>query len=198
MYDFEVLPHIVNACILTSAFSAGNSLLFCSSRVLYGLALRGQAPRFLTYCTKSGLPLYAVLTSAAFSLLSFLSVSSGSDQAFVWVLSTFSFISHELTSVFTSWLVGLSTTGGYTSWFVMNVSYIYFREFSADTHCPNLWLNIFSQVAGWLPNNTTSPRAPITTDCSLSLRTGVQDGLYFLPCSPGSKSSGNLMGRPSW
>ncbi|KJA20469.1 hypothetical protein HYPSUDRAFT_43168 [Hypholoma sublateritium FD-334 SS-4] len=105
----KVLPHIVNACILTSAFSAGNSLLFCSSRVLYGLALRGQAPRFLTYCTKSGLPLYAILTSAAFSLLSFLSVSAGSDQAFVW-------------------LVGLSTTGGYTSWFVMNVSYIYFRR----------------------------------------------------------------------
>ena len=79
----KILPHIINACIFTSAFSAGNSFLFSSSRVLYGLAVRGQAPRFLSYCTKSGLPLYAVLTSAAFSLLSFLSVSSGSDQAFV-------------------------------------------------------------------------------------------------------------------
>lgn len=58
----KVLPHIINACIFTSAFSAGNSYLFCSSRVLYGLALRGQAPKYLTYCTKKGLPLAAVLT----------------------------------------------------------------------------------------------------------------------------------------
>lgn len=133
-YDVEVLPHIVNACILTSAFSAGNSLLFCSSRVLYGLALRGQAPRFLTYCTKSGLPLYAILASAAFSLLSFLSVSSGSDQAFVWVPSTFFCHSKCADIWFSSWLVGLSTTGGYTSWFVMNVSYIYFRMFFTNTN----------------------------------------------------------------
>jgi len=60
-----VLPHIVNGAIFTSAFSAGNSFLFCSSRVLYGLALRGQAPKILTYCTKKGLPLYAVLTSVS-------------------------------------------------------------------------------------------------------------------------------------
>ncbi len=61
-----VLPHIINAGVFTSAFSAGNSFLFCSSRILYGLALRGQAPRFLTYCTKSGLPLAAVLVSVSF------------------------------------------------------------------------------------------------------------------------------------
>ena len=62
---FLVLPHIVNGAIFTSAFSAGNSFLFCSSRVLYGLALRGQAPKILTYCTKKGLPLYAVLTAVS-------------------------------------------------------------------------------------------------------------------------------------
>ena len=59
----KVLPSILNAGIFTSAFSAGNSFLFCSSRILYGLALRGQAPRYLTYCTKKGLPLAAVLTA---------------------------------------------------------------------------------------------------------------------------------------
>ena len=58
----KVLPHIINACIFTSAFSAGNSFLFSSSRVLYGLALRGQAPRVFAFCTKAGLPIVAVLT----------------------------------------------------------------------------------------------------------------------------------------
>jgi len=32
-----VLPHIVNALVFTSAFSAGNSFVYCASRSLYGL-----------------------------------------------------------------------------------------------------------------------------------------------------------------
>ena len=56
-----VFPHIINACVFTSAFSAGSSGPFVSSRILYGLALRGQAPRIFAYCTKNGLPIVAVL-----------------------------------------------------------------------------------------------------------------------------------------
>ncbi|KAF9038572.1 general APC amino acid permease [Panaeolus papilionaceus] len=105
----KVLPHIINACVFTSAFSAGNSFLFCASRVLYGLALRGQAPRFLRYCTKNGLPLAAVLFTSCFTLLSFMAISSGSNTVF-------------------NWFVNLSTTGGFTSWFIMNVTYLRFRK----------------------------------------------------------------------
>lgn len=61
----HTLPSIVNAAIFTSAFSAGNSFLFCASRILYGLSLRGQAPRFLCYCTKNGLPINAVLATVS-------------------------------------------------------------------------------------------------------------------------------------
>lgn len=32
-----VLPHIVNALVLTAALSAGNSYVYCASRSLYGL-----------------------------------------------------------------------------------------------------------------------------------------------------------------
>ena len=38
----KVLPHIINAAVFTSAFSAGNSFLYSSSRVLFGLSIRGQ------------------------------------------------------------------------------------------------------------------------------------------------------------
>jgi yeast amino acid transporter len=64
----HTLPSIINAAIFTSAFSAGNSFLFCSSRILYGLSIRGQAPRIFTYCTKNGLPIIAVLTCVRFSI----------------------------------------------------------------------------------------------------------------------------------
>ncbi|KAF8806856.1 general amino acid permease 1 [Phlegmacium glaucopus] len=106
----KVLPHIINGAVFTSAFSAGNSFLFCSSRVLYGLALRGQAPRFFTYCTKSGLPIFAVLFSSAFSWLAFMNVSSGGF------------------TVLHSWFVSLVATSGFFGWFSMNVTYIFFRR----------------------------------------------------------------------
>ncbi|KAG5637849.1 hypothetical protein H0H81_002986 [Sphagnurus paluster] len=79
---FSVFPHIINAGVFTSAFSAGNSYIYCSSRILYGLSLRGQAPKIFSRCTKHGLPIYAVLFIALFSLLSFMSVSSGSETVF--------------------------------------------------------------------------------------------------------------------
>lgn len=39
-----VLPHITNALLVTSIFSAGNAYTYCGARSLYGLALDGQAP----------------------------------------------------------------------------------------------------------------------------------------------------------
>lgn len=55
-----VLPHITNALLVTSIFSAGNAYTYCGARSLYGLALDGQAPEFLRKCTKSGAPVYAL------------------------------------------------------------------------------------------------------------------------------------------
>jgi len=51
----DVLPHITNALLVTSIFSAGNTYVYASTRTLYGLALDGQAPKFLRKCTKKGL-----------------------------------------------------------------------------------------------------------------------------------------------
>ena len=64
----HTLPSIINAAVFTSAFSASNSFLFCSSRILYGLSIRGQAPRIFSYCTKNGLPIVAVLCTVGFLL----------------------------------------------------------------------------------------------------------------------------------
>ncbi|KAH8103904.1 general amino acid permease 1 [Cristinia sonorae] len=110
----KVLPHIVNTGILFSAFSAGNSFLFASSRVLYGLALRGQAPKQLAWCTKKGLPLAAVLTTSAFAFLSFMNVSEGAQQVFAW-------------------FVNLSTIGGFFGWWGINITYLqFYRGFKAQ------------------------------------------------------------------
>ncbi|CCM02658.1 uncharacterized protein FIBRA_04762 [Fibroporia radiculosa] len=105
----SVLPSYINACIFTSAFSAANTSLFSASRILYGLALRGQAPKFLAHCTKKGLPLVSILVSGCFTWLSLMSISAGADTVFTW-------------------LVNLSTTGSFFSWGAMNVTYLRFYK----------------------------------------------------------------------
>ncbi|GAA5910529.1 hypothetical protein JCM5296_003688 [Sporobolomyces johnsonii] len=74
----KALPSIVNACLLTSAWSAASSDLYTSSRALYGLSINGQAPKILKKTNRWGLPYICVIIGVAFSLLSFMSVGSTS------------------------------------------------------------------------------------------------------------------------
>lgn len=83
----RVLPDIVNIMVLTAAFSAGNSYTYCASRSLYGLALEGKAPRFLTRCTANGVPVYCVLVVLCIALLSFLQLSNTSSVVLSWFVN---------------------------------------------------------------------------------------------------------------
>lgn len=85
--QIRVLPDIVNAMVLTAAFSAGNSYVYCASRSLMGLALEGKAPRIFARCTKRGVPVFAVLLVLLISLLSFLQVSNNSAVVLSWFVS---------------------------------------------------------------------------------------------------------------
>lgn len=83
----QVLPHIVNAVILSSAFSAGNSYTYCSSRALYALSKKGYVPKFFRYCTKSGVPIYCVAVSACFSLLSLMQLGKSGENALNYMVN---------------------------------------------------------------------------------------------------------------
>ncbi|KPI34756.1 General amino acid permease AGP2 [Cyphellophora attinorum] len=105
----SVLPHIVNALLCTSIFSAGNTYTYCASRTLYAMALEGRAPRFLRKCTRKGVPIYCFAVTLLFPLLSFLQVGNGS-------------------SVVLGWLINLVTAGGVIDYIVMGTTYIFFYK----------------------------------------------------------------------
>lgn len=79
-----VLPHIINAVILTSASSSANAFLYAGSRYLFALAQNGQAPKFFLKCTKAGVPIGCVLATAAVGLLTYMTVSTGANNVFNW------------------------------------------------------------------------------------------------------------------
>ncbi|KAH7356071.1 proline permease PrnB [Pyrenochaeta sp. MPI-SDFR-AT-0127] len=105
----SALPSVVNAGILTSAWSSGNSFLYMSSRSLYSIALAGNAPKIFTRCNRYGLPIYAVGATSLFSLLAYLNVVSSSGTVF-------------------NWFISLTNTAGYTSWIVCAIIFLRFRK----------------------------------------------------------------------
>ncbi|KAF8580217.1 amino acid transporter [Ramaria rubella] len=80
----KALPSIINACLLTSAWSAGSSDLYTSSRALYGLAKTGQAPRMFAKTNRYGTPWVSVAASTALGLLAYMGVAAGSSKVFNW------------------------------------------------------------------------------------------------------------------
>ncbi|KAJ5286749.1 amino acid permease/ SLC12A domain-containing protein [Penicillium angulare] len=102
-----ILPHIVNALLVTSVFSAGNTLTYCASRSLYGLALEGRAPKVLTK-TMRGIPVYCLAVVMCFPFLSFLQMSSSTSQVITW-------------------LVDLVTAGALIDFLVICITYLRFH-----------------------------------------------------------------------
>ncbi|KAI4604336.1 hypothetical protein KJ359_000471 [Pestalotiopsis sp. 9143b] len=102
-----VLPHITNALLVTSIFSAGNAYTYCGSRSLYGLALEGHAPKFLRKCTKNGVPIYCLATIMVFPCLAFLNLSNSGAEVL-------------------SWFVNLITAAQIIDYIVICITYIFF------------------------------------------------------------------------
>ncbi|VUC32674.1 unnamed protein product [Clonostachys rosea] len=81
------IPSVVNAIVITSAWSASNQSLLSGTRVLYGLALKGHAPRIFLRTTSWGVPYVCVALYTAVMFLSFMSLSNGAITVFWWLVS---------------------------------------------------------------------------------------------------------------
>jgi amino acid transporter len=86
------LAHVVNALVMLSIFSAGNSYVYTSSRILFGLALEGRVPRILSVCNTRGVPVYCVCVAMLFSLLAFLQLGNASSVVLQWCVSPVFFL----------------------------------------------------------------------------------------------------------
>ncbi|KAK8861754.1 hypothetical protein IAR55_002577 [Kwoniella newhampshirensis] len=105
----KALPSIINAAVLTSAISSGNSLTYSVTRMVYGMALRGHAPKVFARTTSKGLPIVSV-TAVSFSYaLAFLSLSKGSSTVL-------------------NWLSNISALSGYICWCIIGLTYLRFKK----------------------------------------------------------------------
>jgi aromatic amino acid transport protein AroP len=63
------VANALNVVILTAALSVYNSCVYCNSRMLFGLAQQGNAPKALLKVDNRGVPVATILVSAAATLL---------------------------------------------------------------------------------------------------------------------------------
>lgn len=62
--DQNLIAHVLNAIVLTAALSVYNSGVYSNSRMMYGLADQGNAPKAMMSLNAKGVPVNAVLFSA--------------------------------------------------------------------------------------------------------------------------------------
>ncbi|KAF8971963.1 hypothetical protein BGZ46_010222 [Entomortierella lignicola] len=149
-----VLSHIINAAILTSAWSAGNSFLYSGSRILYSMSLNGQAPKLFSATNRNGVPYAAVLFTWCFGLLAYLNVFNAGAVVF-------------------NWFVSISTISGFIAWIIVMITYLRFRR-----------AMIFNNLLDSLPYKTRfQPYATYVVLVIVSLLTITSGFQTFMPFS---------------
>lgn len=62
---FPAVGGTLNFVVLTAALSVYNSCVYCNSRMLYGLALQGNAPKLFTRVDKKGVPVWTLVLAGS-------------------------------------------------------------------------------------------------------------------------------------
>ncbi|EAJ1231824.1 amino acid permease [Campylobacter fetus] len=97
---------VMNAVIFTAIFSAGNSWLYSSTRMLYALAHSGKAPKIFGKTNKRGVPIYALIATAIIGAACFFTSFMGDGSAY-------------------SWLINASALAGFITW--MGVAWAHYK-----------------------------------------------------------------------
>ncbi|KAK4871132.1 hypothetical protein LT330_000369 [Penicillium expansum] len=109
--DAGILPaaHLINALIVISVISAGNSSLYVASRTLLFMSRNGKAPKFIGRTNRLGVPWVGLVFTNVFACIVFLEQSSSAGRVY-------------------SALITLSGVATFIVWSVIGVAHIRFRK----------------------------------------------------------------------
>lgn len=83
----NLIANVLNLIVLTAALSVYNSSVYSNSRMLYGLAEQGNAPKSVMHLNKSGVPTRAIIVSSCFAGICIIINKFMPDQAFEILMS---------------------------------------------------------------------------------------------------------------
>ena len=100
---------VMNAVMLTSVLSAGNSGMYASTRMLYTLACQRMAPRIFARVSANGVPVMALIATTVVAALCFLTNIFSPQAVYIWLLN-------------------LSGMTGFIAWLGIAISHYRFRK----------------------------------------------------------------------
>ncbi|EHD1581369.1 amino acid permease [Listeria monocytogenes] len=101
---------VMNAVILTSVLSAGNSGLYASTRMLWAMARDKKAPKFLGKVNRRGIPMAALIVTTIVGAITFITTLT------------------ENGTVIYTWLLSASGLTGFIAWVGIAISHYRFRK----------------------------------------------------------------------
>lgn len=87
IYFTKLIANVLNLIVLTAALSVYNSSVYSNSRMLFGLADQGSAPKFLKKLNKQSVPVNAILISSCFAAICILINKIMPEEAFSILMS---------------------------------------------------------------------------------------------------------------
>lgn len=81
------LPSVMNAVILVSVMSVGNSAVYGGSRTIAALAAQGLAPSCFNYIDRMGRPIFGIALNSTFGALAYLVASKDEATVFTWFMA---------------------------------------------------------------------------------------------------------------
>ncbi len=79
---------LMNFVVLTAVLSCLNSALYANSRMLYGMAKKGDAPKAFLRLSKKGVPVRAILFSTVFSYIAVIFSYTSPDKIFLFLVNS--------------------------------------------------------------------------------------------------------------
>ena len=89
--DYIGIPaaaQLMNFVVLTAVLSCLNSALYANSRMLYGMAKKGDAPKAFLKLSKKGVPVRAILFSTVFSYIAVIFSYVSPDKIFLFLINS--------------------------------------------------------------------------------------------------------------
>lgn len=102
----EVVPSIINVCILFSAWSSCSGYLYVTARMIIAMAVDRHVPQIFSRVSRWGVPYFAVMASFVLSLLSYVCLADRS----------------------LTWLKDISTMTGLLAWMTLCICFIRYEQ----------------------------------------------------------------------
>lgn len=131
IYFTRLIANVLNLIVLTAALSVYNSSVYSNSRMLYGLADQGNAPKFLKKLNNKYVPINAILISSCFAAICILINKVIPEEAF-------------------SILMSLVVSSLIINWGMISYTHLRFRRTKEQESTKTMFPSIFYPVSNYI------------------------------------------------